>query len=291
MLKKIAVLITSYNRKQKTLNCLTSLYNSDLPVLSGDIDIFLVDDGSTDGTAAAVAEQFPQVKVIKGTGNLYWARGMMLAWETADASGEKYDAYFLLNDDVILRKDIFINIQTTHEYCLKNYYQEGIYICSTQDPLNKKITYGGTLINKKRIRVKKYRIIPSQEPVQCTMANANILIVTEQVVKRIGKFDPVFVQKFADYDYTYRASKAGIPVLVCPAIGGYCKNDHPKGWLSFGTSLKKRLEYLYSPKGLEYHQQLYYLKKHFKFQLPYYFFMLWMKTLFPIFWDMLKKEE
>ena len=42
---KIAVLLTSFNRKEKTKECLQSLYK----ILS-ELDVYLVDDNSTDGT-------------------------------------------------------------------------------------------------------------------------------------------------------------------------------------------------------------------------------------------------
>ena len=51
--KNIAVLITCHNRKLKTLKCLTALHNATLPK-NHMMDIFLVDDGCSDGTALAV---------------------------------------------------------------------------------------------------------------------------------------------------------------------------------------------------------------------------------------------
>ena len=52
---QIAVLLTCYNRKDKTLRCLKSL--SDTFLLSGvdhKVDVYLTDDGCTDGTFNAV---------------------------------------------------------------------------------------------------------------------------------------------------------------------------------------------------------------------------------------------
>ena len=49
----ISVLLTCHNRKAKTLGCLTSLYAAELPV-GYDMEVYLVDDGCTDGTADAV---------------------------------------------------------------------------------------------------------------------------------------------------------------------------------------------------------------------------------------------
>lgn len=291
-MRKIAVLLTCHNRKEKTTNCLTSLYSAiDLSNYGIKFDIFLVDDGSTDGTYEEINKNFPAVIIIKGPGNLFWARGMRLAWETALSTKSDYDAFLLLNDDVILLENFIGDLIQTHNFCLKHKNQSGIYVCSTMDPVNSKISYGGIMIKKKRIRVKSIMINPSDVPVSCSMANANILLVTFPVVNAIGIFDPKYIHQIADWDYTLSASKQGIPVLLCPGIGGYCVNDHGKGWLPFNSSLKDRINYLYSPKGLEYKERLYYVKKNFRYQFPYIFIMLWLKTLFPFIWDIFKKNQ
>ena len=81
-MKQIAVLLTVFNRKEKTLLCLKNLYQQTLPN-EYRIDIYLTNDGCTDGTPEAVKEQYPQVNIINAQGNLYWNRGMHLAWQTA----------------------------------------------------------------------------------------------------------------------------------------------------------------------------------------------------------------
>ncbi|HYE55805.1 MAG TPA: glycosyltransferase, partial [Chitinophagaceae bacterium] len=72
---KIAVLLTTFNRKQKTLACLQSLQQQILPG-NVSLEVFLTDDASSDGTAETVLQQFPSTHVFIGTGFLYWAGGM-----------------------------------------------------------------------------------------------------------------------------------------------------------------------------------------------------------------------
>jgi GT2 family glycosyltransferase len=82
MKSKIAILMTCFNRKGKTFSCLTSLFENRPP--SGyKIDVYLVDDGSSDGTTEMVKENFPTVKIIQGDGSLFWNRGMKLTWSMA----------------------------------------------------------------------------------------------------------------------------------------------------------------------------------------------------------------
>lgn len=289
-MEKIAVLLTCYNRKEKTINCLKSFYKSlEFLNFNTEFDVFLVDDSSTDGTSNAIKELFPSVNVISGSGDLFWSGGMRLAWKTALNQNKKYDAFLLLNDDVILNEDFFAGLFLSHEFCLKQYSQSGIYVSSTKDWVSSTISYGGTLITHRGIKIKSNLVEPSDTPIVCTMANANILMVTKSVVEKIGILDDRYIHQFGDYDYTLVASKNRIPVLVCPGFGGYCHNDHGNTWLQPGSSLKKRINFLYSPLGLSYKEQVYYLKKNFKYQFPYYFTMLWLKTLFPFIWEKYKK--
>lgn len=291
-MKRTAILLTCFNRKDKTLQCLKSL--TEVLNVSKDamtFDIFLVDDGSTDGTSEAIAESYPEVKIIKGSGVLFWSGGMRLAWRSALQSRVVYHFFLLLNDDVKLLPNFLNDLMATHRYSLATYMKSGIYVSSTKDLANTGASYGGTIVKRNMIRANNIKITPSDKPQLCTMANANILMVTKDVVDAIGILDENYTHQFGDYDYTLAASKNNIPVLVCPGFGGICDNDHGKSWLPANSTLKGRLKYLYSPLGLAYYEQLYYLKKNFKWQFPYYFSMLWLKTLFPFVWDKLKKEE
>lgn len=291
-MKSIAVLTTCFNRRQKTITCLTSLYKAAASAACAiKLDIYLVDDGSNDGTAEAVSVSFPDVNIIQGDGSLFWAGGMRRAWTTALAAKVNYDSFLLLNDDVKLADDVFNILIGTHRFCLERFNCPGIYVCSTADPESGKISYGGRLLNGNFIFVRKTLITPSGEPLPCSMANCNILMVSANIVEKIGILDGGYIHKFADYDYTLCASKIGIPVLVCPGIGGVCRNDSPRGWLTSKTALSARIKYLYSPVGLGYGDRLHYLRRHFKVQLPYYFIMLWVRTLFPVVYDMFKRGQ
>ena len=287
ILKKIAVLLTCYNRKAKTIACLTSLYNCFLPV-GYSFEVYLVDDGSTDGTANTVRVHFPDVKIFMGNSNLFWAGGMRYAWKEALQSG--YDAYLLLNDDVELKRDVIKSLIETHEYTVTHFAKGGIYVSSTSDKKTGMLTYGGSIIKKQIFRNEISAIVPSENPISCQIANANILFVSANVVEKIGIFDAGFIHSIADYDYTLTAYENNFPLLVCPGVGGYCENDHDKNWLSSNSSLKERIKYLYSPKGLAFTEYMYYIYKHFPLSLPYLFVMQWLKTLFPTIWDKLKAK-
>jgi GT2 family glycosyltransferase len=166
--------------------------------------------------------------------------------------------------------------------------KRGIYVGTTVDELTGLYSYGGRIITKKGWSVRYDKVVPSQSPQPCNVANANILLVSNNVVEKVGIFDNTYTHGIADYDYTYTAFKKGFPVWVAPGICGYCEDDHGSNWKSASTKFKDRLTYLRSPKGLAYKEYLYYIKKHFPIFLPYSFAMLWGKTLFPAIWEKFK---
>jgi GT2 family glycosyltransferase len=282
---KIAVLLATYNRKEKTLGCLRSLFLQPLPE-GVSIEVFLTDDASTDGTADAVRKGFPKVNVFSGSGSLFWAGGMRNSWTKALNSGA--DFYLLLNDDTILDQTAIINLL---KYSIDDKDMSrptAICIGSTVDESTGEISYGGKKLRSKN-RIHSDVVYSNTEYMDCDLGNANIMLVPNEVVQKIGILSSSFTHSLADYDYTLRAKKAGFKVLVVPGILGHCVDDHGNNWKSHNVSLKERIRYLKSPKGLAYKEYLAFIREHFPLHLPEAFAKLWMKTLFPFVWDNLKK--
>jgi len=111
----IAVLLTSYNRVEKTIRCLETFFQQTVPE-GLVLDVILVDDNSTDNTGAKVKALFPNVKVLFGSGSLFWVGGMRMAW--AEALKTNYDGYLLLNDDVKLNPGTLVTLIQTHYYAV-----------------------------------------------------------------------------------------------------------------------------------------------------------------------------
>ena len=281
---KIASLACSYNRKEKTSAFLKSLLSQALPE-GYSLDIYLLDDNSSDGTADYVKMHFPTVAVIEGTGSLYWAGGMRTVWKAALKNGN-YDFFLLLNDDVRLDDDSISRLLAAHK---QSQFPQNILLGTVYDDDQKKISYGG---HKLRSKITGYvdTVVPGEKDLlEAEVGNANIMLVDKGAVAKIGILSEEYVHGLADFDYTLTAVKNGVKVWVAPGYYGHCINDHGKKWLSGNMPLQKRIAYLYSPTGLAYKEYLHYAWKHFPFMLPGVFAKAWLKTLFPILYDKFKK--
>lgn len=286
-MKKIAILLTCFNRREKTLLCLNAIFDEAVDS-NFKLDVYLVNDGSTDGTEEAVEKSFPLVNIINGSGKLFWAGGMRLAWQTA-ISREKYDYFLLLNDDTILLPNAINLILRNNIDLYKKLLNYGISIGTTVEQTTKKITYGGNKL-KGNLFPDSFKVYSDTEALECDMGNANVMLVPNAVVEKIGILSEKFTHGIADYDYTLRSKKAGFWVKVAPGVAGFCSDDHGKSWKGGNVSLSERISFLYSHKGLSYNEYLYFIKKHFPLNLPFAFFKLWLKTLFPFIYDKFKKE-
>lgn len=283
MRKSIAILITVFNRKEKTLSCLRSIYKQE-GLSDYNIDIFIVDGGSKDGTPEAIKAEFLDVHVSVHDG-LFWAGGMRQAWKDALDHRHDYDYFWLLNDDTELYPTCLNHLVETEHYSVQHYKQKGIYVGNTSDPITGKLSYGAIDYNGKWV-------IPDNKHVRdIKLANANIMLVSREAYDKLGGFAEYCTHGIADYDYSLRAVEANIPLLASAHYCGTCENDHKATWLPQSTPLKKRIEYLYSPKGLAYKEYIIYIRRFYPNEVFKMKLLLWIKTLFPIFWEKFKNTD
>jgi GT2 family glycosyltransferase len=235
MIDKYAVILTCFNRKNITLRCLKQLY---IQKVSAKMDIFLCDDGSTDGTFEAVKELYPEVYVFKGTGNLFWNRGMLAAWEKA-ISTNQYDAYLWLNDDVILHDDAIAEMMECSSLC----HNKSI-ICGAFCTEEGTFSYGGK--SKEEIP-----LIPNGKLQPVYWLNGNCVLVPEFVVETLGLLDHMFQHHMGDFDYGLRAIESGIEIYTSRQYVGECALNPMMSSRSRknGKTMIQRFKILYSPLG------------------------------------------
>ena len=92
----VYVVMLTWNQRGDTLECLESVEAIKYPAFR----VVLVDNGSTDGTAEAVAGRFPAVEVVANPQNLGFAAGANVGLRYALQHGADYA--FLLNNDTVV---------------------------------------------------------------------------------------------------------------------------------------------------------------------------------------------
>ena len=276
----IAILLTCHNRRETTLACLTSLYEQELTE-DVSFDVYLVDDGSTDGTAQTVRQHFPHVKILFGTGNLFWCGGMRLAWE--EAAKGIYDFYLWLNDDTQLISNAIDDLVKTAALIKAKEFIDSIIVGSCIDPKTREYSYGGRFLNKSEL------ITPSEFPQECEMINGNIVLVPSNIFKCIGNLSPEFAHTSGDNDYGLRARKKGFKLWIAPGYQGLCsKNENMELWANKNIPLRKRLKLLHSPKGQPFYETYIFAKRHKGFLWPLDLVKLYLRVFFPLLYSQSK---
>jgi GT2 family glycosyltransferase len=253
-----AVLMTCFNRKDKTIACLEKFYEA-VKNLEHNFSVYLVDDGSTDGTYEEVRKKFSCVSIIKGDGNLYWNGGMYVAFQKA-LSGN-YDYYVWLNDDTMLYSDavsraLFWALDT---YKMRN---PGIYIGSTCSS-NGVLSYGGSVSLGKYKKFKYKKVHSHKEIIECEVMNGNFVIINSNIVKSIGIIDKNYEHALGDIDYSLRARACGFSNYVMPGFYGECDgNPVANSFLDKKAKFSVRWKSIKSRKGLPFKSWLHFTKKH-----------------------------
>ena len=220
--KRIAVLITCYNRKDHTLGCLECLFKNQPPV-GFSLEAFLVDDGSTDGTSQAIRNAYPDVNIIQGDGSLFWNGGMRMAFSAAIQQG--FDYYLWLNDDTKLYDDTLSRMLATEKLAREEHNAEVIVVGATRDPEGDRQTYGG-LVAVDRWKPLKFSFVKISEQYSvCDTMNGNCVLIPKSVVDVIGNLDKAFVHAMGDIDYGLRAKRAGFLVVAMAGYAGECSQN------------------------------------------------------------------
>lgn len=272
-MSSIAVLLTVHNRKEITVACLSRLfsqYNKGQYILS----VYVVDDGSTDGTAEEITKLYPDVHLIKGDGTLFWNRGMHKAWEAA-AKDKEHDFYLWLNDDTNIVPDCIERL-----LALSSANKDTAIIigstCATGNP--NQVTYGGWKNGK--------LVTDLTKPNKCETMNGNIVLIPKSVYDVLGMNDPTFRHCLGDTDYALRAKEHEIDCLTGLGIFGECDaHESPTIWMDPSQPFAKRWKNFFGPLGNNPFEFFYFRRKHFGIIAACSTFVSnWLHFFFPQLW-------
>ena len=244
----ISVLITCHDRVDTTLLCLNALRDSFVDYGLSDFKavVFLVDDGSSDGTGQQVHEWFDSVSnenffghVIHTDGTLFWSRGMALAWRKAleyeKINSCKFDFFLCLNDDVILEKmglsSIFLDYEKVRSVVAG--------ACGVKRNDEWVMTYGAMDATYRKL-------VPNGSPQRSGgWFTGNVLLVPRDIYEKVGIISDEYSHAYGDNDYAMRLKRARIPFYASSRFVGICEYgpvNKVKEW-----SIDKRVPLLFVP--------------------------------------------
>lgn len=276
----IATIITCHNRRDMTLECLNALYSATLPK-NHIMDVFLVDDGCSDGTPSAVKKSFPKVNIIEGTGHLYWNQGMRLAWQSA-AKKKDYDFYLWLNDDTYIKSGALTEVFDCYNLNLKNKINETIVVGACMNSQsNKKFSYG--------LAKDKIKLIPNGLIQNGNMINGNFVLISKNIFHTLGFLSDDFTHGMGDVDYGLRAIQLGFDVVTTRKFIGNCKlNKSLPLWCNPKIKFAKRLQAFHSPLGININEYKILLKRFWPNRYFTTLSKIYFRLLFPKIYNILK---
>lgn len=216
----VSVIIVSYNTRALTLDCLRSVYAQTQDVT---FEVFVVDNASTDGSAAAVAAEFPRVNLIVNAEN----RGFAAANNQALRIARGRYVLLLNSDTVVLDRAI--------ERCVAFADTNpaiGVVGCRAEWPDGRfqssyfrfpgllSLTTGALFFDRalrgnRSSRVRYYGRVFSQ-PQDVDVVAGCFFLVRSQVIRQVGLLDEDFFMYGEEAEWCWRIHQAGWRVCYYP---------------------------------------------------------------------------
>lgn len=233
---KVGLVIPVHNRRATTLQALGSLHKVDTRGI--DLRIFVVDDGSTDGTSEAIELKFPDVVLIQGDGTLHYAAGTNRGIEAA----LKWDADFVvtMNDDSIFHRDFLTRLVTSARMNVRAIVGSLLLLWDRPhmtfqvDPEWRPASGGWVFPSA----LTAFEVGKEPFEVQCLVGNC--VLIPAEAIRENGLMDERnFPCGWGDAQYMTRMRRAGWTLLVDPLSRVWCEpNTYPRPLHS--VSLKDR---------------------------------------------------
>jgi len=211
----VFVVIPVHNRLEFTRACLASLREQSYR----DFHVVVLDDGSTDGTHAALAADYPDVTVLWGDGDLWWTGAMNrgLAWALPRAG--RHDQVLALNNDTALPPDYLETLLALS--ALRPNALIGSVAVAWDD--HERIVDGGTCIDWCTTRSTSpadgltWTHIQQHlsETVAVSVLSGRGTLIPVEAFRRLGLYDQTRLPHYgADWEFARRAQRAGFELLL-----------------------------------------------------------------------------
>ena len=204
---RVAILILNWNDFRNTIETLRSVRGLEYQ----NFEVWVVDNGSTDGSRDALAWEFPEVRILSSLENLGVAGGRNFGLEAILAHG-RADYVLILDNDVAVEPRLLNKLVEAAEGGA-DLGIVGPVIYYHSDP--RRIWSAGARIVFREVTAKspaKNRIETAGrakrvEQVDCITGCC--MLVKRQVFDAIGRFNPQYFMVGNETEFCYRATKRG----------------------------------------------------------------------------------
>ena len=211
---RISVVIPSWNEKDLLGICLDSLLAQ-----TQKANIIVVDNGSSDGSAAFIRENYVGVQLIERDKNYGFTGGVNPGIEAALQKGDEFVALF--NNDAVAEKDWLEKLVST----ARKHPKVGIVTSKLMlmdkkhiDSTGEFYSVWGVPFPRGRDEVDKGQY---DELTEIFAASGGASLYRSKMLGEIGLFDEDFFAYFEDVDMSFRAQLAGWKVLYEPGAVAY----------------------------------------------------------------------
>jgi GT2 family glycosyltransferase len=208
---RVVSVILNTNRRDDTLECLASLARGEYP----NHQVIVLDNASTDGSAEAIREQFPDVDVLPLSENLGYAGNNNVGITAAVARGA--DWVFVLNEDTVLAPDCLASLMAVAERD-PAVGVLGPMVYHHDEP--EVIQSAGGKFSRSWDSFHLGQNTPDQgrftDPHPVDWISGCAILVRRAVIEQVGAFDPRYFYFWEETEWCLRASRAGWRILHVP---------------------------------------------------------------------------
>lgn len=205
LLKRICVIIVTYNGMKWIDRCMSDLSNSTMAV-----DTVVVDNGSTDSTLDFIKNNYPEVMVFKMDHNLGFGQANNYGIKYALKCG--YEFIFLLNQDAYVYSDMFENLISAVENA--NVDNIGIVSPMQLHPNGKWLEAHFEAYVKRSMPIEK---LSGEGCFVVDGVQAAGWLIPRNTLEIIGGFNPLFFHYGEDENYFQRVVYHGLKTVVVPS--------------------------------------------------------------------------